>query len=231
MEGEVKGYFITGTDTGVGKTYVTVLLTRQFIAQGLKVAALKPVASGARLVDGQLRNDDALQLHAASNVALPYDIVNPYCLTTPVSPHIAAQQDNVVIEQDRIEHTVQQAQLLAEMVLVEGVGGWYAPLSDTSSVADLAKRLQLPVILVVGLRLGCMNHAVLTARAIESSGCQLAGWIGNVIDPAYSPVEATQWYLEQHLQGKFLGLIPHGDVAVPSDCISLPKQRLATAVT
>lgn len=231
MEGEVKGYFITGTDTGVGKTYVTVLLTRQFIAQGLKVAALKPVASGARLVDGQLRNDDALQLHAASNVALPYDIVNPYCLTAPVSPHIAAQQDNVVIEQDRIEHTVQQAQLLAEMVLVEGVGGWYAPLSDTSSVADLAKRLQLPVILVVGLRLGCMNHAVLTARAIESSGCQLAGWIGNVIDPAYSPVEATQWYLEQHLQGKFLGLIPHGDVAVPSDCISLPKQRLATAVT
>ncbi len=205
----MNGFFITGTDTGIGKTYATVLLTQQLIAQGYRVAALKPVASGANQVAGELRNDDALQLQAASNVELSYAEVNPYCFALPLPPHIAASQQKITIDLAKITTQVSQVQSLADFVLVEGVGGWHAPLYNDMTVADLAQQLQLPVLLVVGLRLGCMSHALLSANAIVASGCELAGWIANNIDPGYSVVIESITYLRTQIHAPFLGCITH----------------------
>lgn len=205
----MKGFFITGTDTGIGKTYTTVLLAQQLIAKGRRVAALKPVASGANLVAGELRNDDALQLQAASNIELGYAQVNPYCFAPPLPPHIVASQQHVKIELARIATVVSHAQSIADFVLVEGVGGWHAPLNDDATVAELAQRLNLPVLLVVGLRLGCMNHALLSAKAIVASGCELAGWIANNIDPGYDVVGESIAYLQTQIHAPLLACITY----------------------
>ena len=179
MNSTAAGFFITGTDTGVGKTLVTVALTRALVDLGQRVAVMKPVAAGAmKTAEGEF-NDDALDLLAASNVKAPYADVNPWLLKTPASPHLAARADGVTIRLDRIGKAFERLRAASDLVLVEGAGGWLAPISLTETMADVAESLALPVILVVGLRLGCLNHALLTRDALRARGLRFAGWIAN----------------------------------------------------
>ncbi len=180
----LNGCFVTGTDTGIGKTYYSHhLLTRQR-ALGRQVAAMKPIASGCLVTPQGLRNEDALQLIAACDRPLVYDLVNPYAFEPAIAPHLAAGEAGVRIDFDVIEQRFERLRADSDFVLVEGVGGWLVPLADHLDVADMARRLDLPVIMVVGIRLGCINHALLTAQAIRVSGVTLLGWVANCVDPA-----------------------------------------------
>src|SRR5829696_2696194 len=182
--GGARGVFVTGTDTGVGKTFVAAAMIRALTREGLRVAGMKPVAAGAnRTSAGLLRNGDALALAAASNVPLPYESLNPYCFLSAVSPHIAAADEGVTIETQVIQSHFEKLAMLADFIVVEGAGGWFAPISLSQTMADVALALGLPVLLVVGLRLGCLNHSLLSQRAIEARGAKFAGWIGNGITP------------------------------------------------
>ena len=174
-----QGFFITGTDTGVGKTLVAVALMRALVARGLRTAVMKPVAAGVVQTPEGPRNDDALELLAQSNVKAPYEDVNPWLLTMPASPHLAARHDGVSIGHERILAAYQRLAARSDIVLVEGAGGWLAPISSVATMADIAGKLALPVVLVVGMRLGCLNHALLTREAIRASGLRFAGWIAN----------------------------------------------------
>src|SRR5262245_38371282 len=165
-----RGYFITGTDTGVGKTLVACALLRAFAARGLRTAGMKPVAAGAEVHGNELRNEDVEQLRAAASVSAPRHLVNPYCLVPPIAPHIAAERAGVTIELDVIAQCHAGLSALADVVIVEGVGGFCVPLGPAIDTARLAARLALPVVLVVGMRLGCLNHPLLTAEAIASRG-------------------------------------------------------------
>lgn len=179
-----QGYFITGTDTEIGKTHSAVKLIRHWQAQGKRVLAMKPVASGCDILpDGSWHNDDVARLVAATGQT-DLALMNPYRFLPPVSPHIAARDAGVTIDPARIVAHYQSLAADADVVLVEGAGGWLAPLSDTLDMQGLAQQLQLPVILVVGMKLGCINHALLTAQAIRASGCTLAGWVANRVVPA-----------------------------------------------
>jgi dethiobiotin synthetase len=175
----MNGYFITGTDTGVGKTLVATALTRALAARGLRVAVMKPVAAGVISTPEGPRNDDALELLAASNVPAHYEDVNPWLLSTPASPHLAALADGVTIALEPIVAAQRRLTAMSDVLVVEGAGGWLAPISATETMADVAQKLALPVILVVGLRLGCLNHALLTRDAIRSRGLRFAGWVAN----------------------------------------------------
>lgn len=201
-----QGFFITGTDTEIGKTHSAVQLIRHHQAQGRRVLAMKPVASGCDILpDGRWHNDDVARLVAATGQT-DLDLMNPYRFLPPVSPHIAARDAGIAISLDTICAHYQRLAADADIVLVEGAGGWLAPLSDTLDMQALAQRLALPVILVVGMRLGCINHALLTAQAIRASGCTLAGWIANRVVPnqlAYADNLAT---LQQHLGTPLLTL-------------------------
>ncbi|KAF0190299.1 MAG: dethiobiotin synthetase [Gammaproteobacteria bacterium] len=212
-----KGYFITGTDTGVGKTTVSLGLLRWLRDRGYKTAAMKPVASGAQFIDGLWRNDDALQLQRAATVQLPYELVNPVALPEPVAPHIAAQAHGVTIDIDAIVETFHEIQTKADIVIVEGVGGWKVPLNDTDTTANLAKRIGLPVILVVGIRLGCLNHAMLTYDAIRAAGLPLAGWCANIIDPDCLRNAAVTQTLKARIDAPLIGMIPYRENATPDD--------------
>ena len=203
-----KSYFITGTDTGVGKTLVTSALVHGFAEKGYKAAALKPVAAGCAWHEGRLLSEDVAQLEAASNVELPAAIVNPYSLEPPVAPHIAARQAGVELDLDVIQQACEQAARQVDILLVEGVGGFRVPFSDQADSADLAVRLGLPLIMVVGMRLGCLNHALLTAEAIASRGLHLAGWVANRIDPEMLVFEENLQALENRLDAPCLGVIP-----------------------
>ena len=203
-----KGYFITGTDTGVGKTLVTSALVYGFAEKGFKAAALKPVAAGCAWHDGSLLSEDVAQLVAASNVELPAAIVNAYSLEPPVAPHIAARQAGVEIDLGVIQQACERASGSVDILLVEGVGGFRVPFSDEADSADLAMRLGLPLIMVVGMRLGCLNHAVLTAEAIAARGLRMAGWVANRIDPDMLVFEENLEALEARLEAPCLGGIP-----------------------
>ena len=178
-----RGYFITGTDTGIGKTRVTVALLSEFGAAGLRVAGYKPVAAGAELIDGQWCNEDALLLQSLSSGALPYREVNPLCLPLPVSPHLAAQKASVAVDMQALLDGGHELLAQHDVVFAEGAGGWRVPLSAGVDIATLAAALDWPVVLVVGLRLGCINHARLTAEAMRADGVEIAGWIANALDP------------------------------------------------
>ncbi len=178
-----QAFFITGTDTGVGKTYVACQLIRQYIAQGYKVVGMKPVSAGCDLVDGEWVNDDVLKLEAASNVKAPRALINPYSFKEPIAPHIAAELAGEKIEVEVIKQAFDALCELADIVIVEGAGGYLVPLNDTDSMADLASALNLPIILVVGIRLGCINHALLTIEAISARKSRLEGWVANPMDP------------------------------------------------
>lgn len=206
--------FVTGTDTGIGKTLISCALLHAFGKAGKRSAGMKPVAAGAALRDGVWHNEDADYLAAASSVQLPAHIAVPYLLREAAAPHVAASLESVNIELDCILDRYREAAKLAEVVVVEGVGGFRVPLNDHHDSADLAQRLGLPVILVVGLRLGCLNHALLAADAIAARGLTLAGWVGNGIDPAMPFAEANVDALTQRLPAPLLGVVPW--LAVPS---------------
>ena len=203
--------FVTGTDTGVGKTYVACQLAAAARAAGQRVGVFKPVASGSEMTPAGLRNEDALALIAASGCVAPYAEVNPYCFAPPVSPHIAAREAGVRIELARLQSAAHRRALDTDLLLVEGAGGWLAPIDDGQTMEDLALALRLPVVLVVGLRLGCLNHALLTARAVTASGLALAGWIGNSIDPAFARREANLETLARGLASEPLAVFGHAE--------------------
>lgn len=176
-------FFVTGTDTGVGKTTVTVRLLQQFAAQGLKVVGMKPVASGCEWVDGRWQNEDIMQLTAASNVTAPPELVNPYCFQPAIAPHIAAAQADSEIQLDVIKTAYHSLTALADVVIVEGAGGLLVPLNQTYTMADLLRVLEIPALVVVGMRLGCINHALLTAQVLKQQQIPGCGWAANFIDP------------------------------------------------
>jgi dethiobiotin synthetase len=202
------GFFVTGTDTGVGKTLVAASLTRALVARGLRTAVMKPVAAGSVPTPEGPRNDDALELLAASNVETAYEDVNPWLLTTPASPHLAARHDGITIGHERIGIAFRRLAAASDLVLVEGAGGWLAPISATQTMADVAEKLALPVILVVGLRLGCLNHALLTREAIRSSGLPFAGWIANKLHSEMALVGANTDSLASRFGMPPLGIVP-----------------------
>jgi len=199
------GYFITGTDTGVCKTLIACALLHAFARSGKSVVGMKPVAAGC----DALLCEDVAALRAASTVDAPREWVNPYALPAPVAPHLAAQQAGIALEIAPMLNAFRQLQTLADVVIVEGVGGWMVPFNATQSSADLAQQLGLPVILVVGMRLGCLNHALLTAQAIRAQGLQLAGWVANRIDPAMALCDENVQALQARLDAPLLGSVPH----------------------
>ncbi|MFL9709179.1 dethiobiotin synthase [Methylobacillus sp. Pita1] len=202
-----QAYFVTGTDTGVGKTMVSSMLVRQFAARGLRSVGMKPVASGCERQNEQLISEDVTQLLAASNVELSLSDINPYAFEPAIAPHIAAKQAGVQIDLDHILAAFERLQSQADVVIVEGAGGFYVPLDDQHDIADLAAKLGLPVILVVGMRLGCINHALLTAEAIRQRGLALAGWVANQADPRMAMLEENLQTLKQRMPATCLGLV------------------------
>lgn len=198
-------YFLTGTDTEIGKTFITCALLHRAGLDGLKAAGLKPIAAGT---DTAGLNDDVEAIRAASNVELPRQIINPYCFQPAIAPHIAAAEAGVSIEFGPIRASCDAARQQADRVIVEGVGGFCVPLGDQKNTADLAVALGLPVILVVGMRLGCINHAQLTAEAIATRGLKLVGWVANRIDPAMSRFAENLATLQTLLPAPLLGVVP-----------------------
>ena len=202
------GIFITGTDTGVGKTLFAVALVRALVKQGLRVSVMKPIASGAEHTPNGLRNADALALCGAANVPAAYEIVNPYCFAPAVSPHIAAEEAGVRPDLGVIMQSFRSLAADADFVVVEGAGGWYAPVNESQSMADLALGLGIPVLLVVGLRLGCLNHARLSRQAILACRAELAGWVANHIDPDLQRGAQNLATLERLLGSEPLAVVP-----------------------
>ncbi|HEV2007211.1 MAG TPA: dethiobiotin synthase [Burkholderiales bacterium] len=202
-----RGFFVTGTDTGVGKTLACCALLCGFSALGKSVIGMKPVACGAARGAQGLINADVAQLRAAANVDAPLALVNPYCFEPPIAPHVAAAQAGVAIDLGHIVHAYKQLAAAADVVIVEGVGGFCVPLNHSDDSADLAEYLRLPVILVVGVRLGCLNHALLTAQAIRARKLTLAGWIANRIDPTMQVAKQNITVLTERLAAPLLGEI------------------------
>jgi dethiobiotin synthetase len=211
--------FVTGTDTEIGKTFVSCALLHGFARAGLRAAAMKPIAAGAFERDGQWLNEDAIELDAAAGVALPPAIRTPYLLKAPAAPHIVAANEGVSLDIDRIVQCHGEAMKRADIVVVEGVGGFRVPLDDERDTADLARALALPVVLVVGVRLGCISHALLTAEAIAARGLRIAGWVANVVDPAMlypdENIETVRaWFAREH-DAPLIGTVPHLSPASP----------------
>lgn len=200
-----RGYFVTGTDTGVGKTTFAVALIYALQQRGLRVAAMKPVAAGGALIEGGLLNEDVLALSAAANVKADVQSMNPYAFASPIAPHIAAAQVNVEIELEKILAAYAALSTQADAVVVEGAGGFRVPLGAQLDTADLARVLDLPIILVVGMRLGCLNHALLTAEAIAHRGLKWAGWVANIMEPDLPALNENIAALEARLPAPLLG--------------------------
>jgi dethiobiotin synthetase len=201
--------FVTGTDTGVGKTRIACALCAAYAARGQRVAAMKPVASGCTQTPAGLRNEDAAALRAAMTVPAAYGEVNPYAFEPAIAPHIAAMEAGCSIDFELLDGCYARLCGRSDVTIVEGAGGWLAPLDATRTFADLALRWKLDVILVVGLRLGCLNHALLTAQAVEARGLKLAGWVGNSLDPHFERREANVDALRSRLAANCLGIFPY----------------------
>jgi len=204
-----RGCFVTGTDTGIGKTRVSLGLLHALNRTGLKTVGMKPVASGARKAAEGLCNDDALALQSAASLRKPYALVNPYCFAPAIAPHLAAREAGVEMDLETLHAAFGRLRHGADAAVVEGVGGWQVPLTETLELPDLVRALELPVLLVVGLRLGCLNHALLTARAIRADGLELLGWVANAIDPGFERPEANVATLEAALDAPLLGRLPY----------------------
>ena len=200
--------FVTGTDTGVGKTLASCTLLHALRARGLRAVGMKPLASGSEATPGGLRNDDALALQAASDPRPAYEDLNPFALPAPLAPEIAAEEAGVSVSLPAILAAHARLAAQADTVVVEGVGGWMAPLATDLMQADLVRALELPVVLVVGLRLGCLNHAYLSARAIEADGCRLVGWIGTGVDRDMLRIDENRALLAARLPVPCLGWLP-----------------------
>jgi dethiobiotin synthetase len=215
LKPEVAGFFITGTDTGVGKTLLACALLQAMARTGIRVVGMKPVAAGATRGDEGLINEDVMLLRAFSSVQAELALVNPYCFEPAIAPHIAAAQAGVTIDLVHIAQTFARLAAAADMVIVEGAGGFCVPLNGREDAADMARSLGLPVILVVGVRLGCINHALLTAQAIRTRGLKLAGWIANRIDPAMRVAGENVSALAERLDAPLLGEIEFTTVPDP----------------
>ncbi|HEY7964198.1 MAG TPA: dethiobiotin synthase [Steroidobacteraceae bacterium] len=210
-----RGIFVTGTDTDVGKTVVSCALVRGLRALGRRVAVMKPVASGAARTPYGLRNADALALIEAAGGDLPYERVNPYCFEPPVSPHIASKEAGIGVDTIRIKQDYDMLAAASDWVVVEGAGGWFAPINDHQTMADLAWALSIPALLVVGLKLGCLNHAQLTRIGIEAHGVTFAGWIANGVDPEMARAAENLAALERLLGEPALAVIGYSPAALP----------------
>jgi dethiobiotin synthetase len=222
------GFFITGTDTGVGKTLVSVALTRALVARGQRTAVMKPVAAGGIRTPEGLFNDDALELLAVSNVKAPYEDVNPWMLSMPASPHLAARADGIAIRHERIVAAFERLKAASDLVIVEGAGGWHAPISATETMADVARKLALPVVLVVGVRLGCLNHALLTREALRARGMVFAGWIANKLVAEMPLANANIETLSSRFGVDPLAVVPAGATQAPD--LTAPVSRWANEV-
>lgn len=205
------GIFVAGTDTGIGKTFVSCQLLAALRQAGLRVCGMKPVASGCEVTPDGLRNEDALALQVASDDAPPYALVNPVAMAQPWSPHLAAAASGMRITMPPLQAAYRQLRERYDSVVVEGVGGWMVPLAPGFSASDLAREWQLPVILVVGMRLGCINHALLTARAILADGCPLLGWVANRVDPRMEALQANIETLGELMPAPLLGDVGYAE--------------------
>jgi dethiobiotin synthetase len=222
-----QGIFITGTDTGVGKTVVACALVRALQSLGMRVGVMKPVASGAVRTPQGLRNADALALLAATGKdAAAYSDVNPYCFEPAVSPHIAAKEAGIEVDTTLVRHRFEALAAASDWVVVEGAGGWFAPINEHQTMADLAWALSVPALLVVGLRLGCLNHAQLTRLGIESQGVTLVGWVANGVDPAMARSDENLAALERLLGEPPLAVVPHCSDAAAAVLLPQVAQRL-----
>lgn len=202
-----RAYFVTGTDTNVGKTWATLALMIYFKQQNLSVLGMKPVASGCKKINGQWQNDDALAISNCGSFVVDYEIINPFAYELPISPHLAGKENPANF--DVIFENFQILQNLADVVIVEGAGGWYAPLNETETIADLAKKLHLPIILVVSIKLGCINHALLTAEAIKNANLNCVGWLAVCNDENFECVDLTIESLKKRLETPLLAIFPH----------------------
>ncbi|WP_145183573.1 MULTISPECIES: dethiobiotin synthase [unclassified Pseudomonas] len=204
-----QAYFIAGTDTDVGKTTIAAGLLHAARVQGLSTLGAKPVASGCTMTAKGLRNSDAQALIDESSIKLSYEQINPFAFEPAIAPHVAAREAGIALEVAALAkamgHVLAQQ---ADFTLIEGAGGWRVPLSNHANLSDLAIALQLPVILVVGVRLGCINHALLSAEAIARDGLQLAGWVANIIEPKTSRLEENLASLAERLPAPCLGRVP-----------------------
>lgn len=218
QEAKPRQYFIAGTDTDVGKTFVACALLSKANSEGYSTVALKPVAAGCVASDAGLRNEDALALMASASIKLSYEAVNPIALLPPIAPHIAAAEIGLKLNVDGLLQKSQAVlQAGADFTLVEGAGGWHVPLDGQAYLSDYAVALGMPVILVIGLKLGCLNHALLTVQAIEASGLRLAGWVANQV--GFEPMsrqEASIETLKQCLNAPCVGILPHTMGAKPA---------------
>jgi dethiobiotin synthetase len=222
---EFRAWFVTGTDTEIGKTFATCALIHAARAQGFTALGMKPVASGAEILDGKAINEDATKLLAAGSFDPGRERLNPYCLRIPVSPHIAAREENIRIESARIRQAFDELAQRCDRLFVEGAGGFLAPLGEEVDAPQLARELDLPLILVVGMRLGCINHTLLTAEAILSRGLRLEGWIANCLSPDMAYLHDNIDFLRHRLDAPLLGTLPYAPDAASAalaGLVSLP---------
>ncbi len=222
-----RGIFVTGTDTAVGKTVVACGLARGFRAHGARVAVMKPVASGATRTPAGLRNADALALIEAAQATTPYALVNPYCFEPPISPHIAAKEAMIEVDIATIRRNFETLAADADWVVIEGAGGWFTPISERQTMADLVWALAVPTLMVVGVRLGCLNHAQLTRLAIEARGVSFAGWIASGVDPAMARTAENLASLERLLGEPALAVAACEPEAAASLTLEAAAARLA----
>lgn len=220
------GFFISGTDTGVGKTTVAAALLYRLAQSGRRVAGMKPVAAGCHRAAAGWRNADALQLLEHSSVPLRYKEVNPIALPAACAPHLAARAAGVEMNVEILHAAYMRLRERANSVIVEGAGGWLVPLNAKETLADLAARINLPVILVVGMRLGCLSHALLTAEAVAYRSLPLAGWVANCIDPNMKEVPANIASLEERLAAPRLATLPHQPAANVTEYAALFDMRV-----
>ncbi|MFM8392163.1 MAG: dethiobiotin synthase [Methylophilaceae bacterium] len=204
-----RAMFVTGTDTDAGKTYISAALLRHFAAQSLRVVGMKPVASGATELDGVLHNSDVTQLRQASNVQADVRWINPYCFAPAIAPHIAAQQAGVTIDLQQIKQAYEQLCGMADVVVVEGAGGWLVPLNGQQTIADLAQLLDIPIVLVVRIRLGCINHALLSVADIQRRGLTLLGWVANCMEDEMPVMQENIATLQQLIAAPCLAVVGH----------------------
>lgn len=221
------GIFVTGTDTGVGKTLVASALLRAFARSGLRAVGMKPVATGCRTDAADRANEDVAALIGASSVRAPIDLINPYCFEPPIAPHLAAQQAGISISLTQIRDCYLALAQLADRVVVEGAGGLLAPLNRDEDFGDLVRLLDFSVVLVVGMRLGCLNHALLTAEAIHSRGLPFVGWVANRMDSAMPFFEDNLAFLEKKLPAPLIAVMPFAPDSARA-CSAMKPDLLAT---
>jgi dethiobiotin synthetase len=211
-----RSWFVTGTDTEIGKTFATCVLIHAARAQGFSTLGMKPVAAGTEKIDGRVINEDVARLLAAGSFDPGPEAINPYCLSAPIAPHIAAATENVHIESEYIKQAFCKLRQRCERLFVEGVGGFLVPLDERIDASVIACELELPIILVVGMRLGCISHALLTVEAIAARNLRLAGWIANCVQPDMPCQDDNISTLRHRISAPLLGILPHAPGAAPS---------------